>query len=444
MRLMTERTTRHSLLTLCVGFLGLLSIWVGYTPALAQDQEIRIQQNKLTEPLESPETSTELTRDRVYEKTIGMLVGSAIGDALGAPTEMWPREKIQAHFNFIVEMRDTIREASPEGSWTLNAAPGTTTDDTRWKKLIVEYLVSELSEEADLTAQDFAGFIIESQNQYFKEIKAINEDDLDVYVASTQKLLWLKEWVRVSEAYLQKDMDGYAEALNRFYGGDLACAGLLYSPAIGAVFPDDPAKAYNVTYRMSIFDMGYARDISSLNAAMIAAAMAGDADEQKVLEVLWRVDPNGYFESRLIGRIAYKLYEDARQIVHEARKAEPEEEMDEGELEVFHLVTAYDLLDKVARQHAFHAAEVHLVNLTAILYADWDFEQAMGFVISYGRDNDTTAAVTGAVLGAYHGIDGLPEEWVQQVLERNKEMGIDLEALAEQLTDAAMKHVDKQ
>ena len=97
------------------------------------------------------------------------------------------REKVQAHFNFIVEMRDTIRDASPEGRWSLNAAPGTTTDDTRWKKLIVEYLASEVGDGADLTAQDFAGFLIESQKQYFKEIKAINEDDLDASKFKAQR-----------------------------------------------------------------------------------------------------------------------------------------------------------------------------------------------------------------------------------------------------------------
>lgn len=73
-------------------------------------------------------------------------------------------------------------------------------------------------------------------------------------------------------------MDTYTRALDRFYGGDLACAGLLYSPVIGAVYPEDPAKAYEATYRLSIFDMGYARDISSVAAAMTAAAMAPQTD----------------------------------------------------------------------------------------------------------------------------------------------------------------------
>jgi len=424
-----------------------LFLSVSMSAVYAQDETPHTQALE-QEAVEEPSSNWDPRRQKeeLRKKILGMLVGSAIGDALGAPTEMWPREKVQAHFNFIVDLRDTVRDPSPEGSWSLNGPPGTTTDDTRWKKLIVEYLMQEqkqgVRKNPPPSAHDFAQFIIDTQALQFQEIKAINADDLDTYVEVTHKLLWLKEWVRVSEAYLQQDIDGYAAALNRFYGGDLTCAGVLYSPVIGAKYPGDPEMAYRVTYDLSIFDIGYARDISGLTAAMVSASLEDQADEESVLRVLWQVDPNNYFKSRLVGRMAYKLYDDARLIVYEARRAEPEQPppvpLTEQELEILQLTTAYELLDKVSRQHAFHAAEIHLVNLTAILYADWDFEQAMRFVISYGRDNDTTAAVTGAILGAYHGIDGLPPAWVDRVLERNLEMGIDLSALADGLTEEAM------
>ena len=52
------------------------------------------------------------------------------------------------------------------------------------------------------------------------------------------------------------------------------------------------------------------------------------------------------------------------------------------------------------------------------------------------RDNDTTAAVTGAVLGAYVGADALPESWVQTTLERNRAIGLDLEKLTDRLVAA--------
>jgi len=52
---------------------------------------------------------------------------------------------------------------------------------------------------------------------------------------------------------------------------------------------------------------------------------------------------------------------------------------------------------------AFHPGEVHQINLTALLFTDFDFEKSLAFVTNYGRDNDTVAAITGAILGALHG-----------------------------------------
>lgn len=63
----------------------------------------------------------------------------------------------------------------------------------------------------------------------------------------------------------------------------------------------------------------------------------------------------------------------------------------------------------------------------------------MTFVINYGRDNDTTGAVTGAILGAYWGADKLPKDMVAKVLAVNKErLGTDLEDVASKLTDRIM------
>jgi ADP-ribosylglycohydrolase len=57
------------------------------------------------------------------------------------------------------------------------------------------------------------------------------------------------------------------------------------------------------------------------------------------------------------------------------------------------------------------------------------------FLVNYGRDNDTTAAVAGGILGAYYGFEQLPDREKYQVLEVNKsQLGIDLEHVAQELT----------
>ena len=108
-------------------------------------------------------------------------------------------------------------------------------------------------------------------------------------------------------------------------------------------------------------------------------------------------------------------------------------------LEYLRLSRAYEMLDQANQDVAFHPGEIFLITLTAIIFCDFNFEKTMAFIVNYGRDNDTVAAIAGAILGAYHGADKLPEKPSTQVLQVNKqELGIDLVELADQLTDMMM------
>ncbi len=237
-----------------------------------------------------------------------------------------------------------------------------------------------------------------------------------------------------------------SSALNRFYGGEMVCAGLLFAPTLGAYYPGEPEAAYRNTFAVDVYDLGYAKDVSALTAAMVAAAIPEGATPESILAVLTDVDPQGFFESRLIGRQAFNMLRDARAIVHEARQvaltakdeATHDPWLDSGlePLERAQLKDAYRQLDDLRQRMPFHAGEIHLVNLTALIYSEFDFRRSLEFVVNYGRDNDTTAAVTGAVVGAYVGREALPESWVQTTLERNRAMGLDLEALTDRLVTA--------
>ena len=48
--------------------------------------------------------------------------------------------------------------------------------------------------------------------------------------------------------------------------------------------------------------------------------------------------------------------------------------------------------------------------------------------VNLGNDADTTGAIYGQLAGAYYGIDGIPEEWVERLAERDL-----ITSLAEQL-----------
>ena len=165
--------------------------------------------------------------------------------------------------------------------------------------------------------------------------------------------------------------------------------------------------------------------------------------------VLRDVDPEGFFRSRLLGRVAYQQYRQARAIVREARrvtKADMEAmtfRLPDGyphdSLTFAQTLKAYELLHKVEQDAPFHAGEIHLINLTALLFSNLEFQSAMEFITNYGRDNDTVAAVTGSILGAMHGYSKLPADQRELVIKVNREvLDIDLEKLGWELTEAVL------
>jgi hypothetical protein len=379
---------------------------------------------------EELKTSSGLTQAQLYDKILGMLVGAAIGDAMGAPTEMWSREAITLEYGFVDGLDSMIRETSPEGTWKANLPAGGTTDDTRWKNLTVDYLLSQKIESLD--AKDFASHTLKSYEGSLAKLKKIEGTDVEPFENALQEANWLSEWAKVATPYTDGNLGGYADSLSKFYGGEMVCAGLLYAPTVGAFFPGNPTKAYQEAYKLSIFDLGYARDLTGLAAAMTAAGMTPNANKEALLAAL-RLDPAGYFQSRLVGRTSHKLLKDALTIIREARKLDSLP----GGMQATSpaLAYAYEQLDKRQQDMPFHAGEIYLQSLTAMLFADFDFKNTLIFLTNYGRDNDTTGSLAGGILGAWYGFQALPLSEREKVLRvTREELGIDLENQAERLT----------
>ena len=386
----------------------------------------------------SPEikTSSGLSEAELYDKVLGMLVGSAIGDAMGAPTEMWSRESIQQEYGFVDGLDSMIREVSPEGTWKPNLPAGGTTDDTRWKVLTSNYLLSQ--KPGNLDPKAFASHILKTYEDGLKQFKTIESTDSEPYEAAVLEMNWLSEWAKVSKPYLENNLTGYADSLSKFYGGEMVCAGLLYAPALGVFFPGNPELAYEEGYKLSIFDLGYARDLSALAVAMTSAGMKPNATKEDLLASL-RIDSEGYFQSRLVGRTSYRILRDALWIASEAKKLDSlPMAMTAGSPA---LSFAFSQLDQRQQDMPFHAGEIYLQAITAMLFADFDFQNTLIFLVNYGRDNDTTAALAGGILGAWYGFEKLPKSEREKVLEVNQEeLGIDLESLARELSIHILKN----
>jgi hypothetical protein len=408
-----------------------LLFWINFIFVSCKNETRTIHSDHYQAPILS------LTEEELYDKVLGMLVGSAIGDAMGAPTEMWSRESIYSEYGFVTDLFPMIREVSAEGIWKANLPAGGTTDDTRWKVLTVNYLLRDNPN--FLHSEKFARYILDEFNGYLEDLNKIDSLDAEAYGNGMLKVDWLKEWAKVSKPYIEKDLYGFEKKLSTFYGGEMVCAGLLYSPVIGAFFPEDPEKAYLEAHKLAMYDIGYAKDISALTAAMTSAAMTKSGQTDELLDVLRNIDPEDYYGSRLVGRTSYHILQTALKLVHDFR-AELKDTISNNNVSLEKRMMDWDesnlnplflKLDKHLQDMPFHAGEIYLQLLTAMIVADFDFEKTLSFLVNYGRDNDTTAAIAGGILGAFYGFDKLPDSMKRQVLTVNKnELNIDLEKAA--------------
>lgn len=382
-----------------------------------------------------------LSQEEIEDKVLGAIVGSAIGDAMGASTEMWTREDIQERYGYIDGLTPAYREQSPEGTWEHDLVAGATTDDTRWKYFMGQYFVRY---KGTLSPHNFTSFINDYYDQVVQELSddrhKSSTDQLD---AQVEKVDWIKEWARVTKAYALGD-DEYQVAQGRFYGGEMSCAGLLYSPMFG-LLGGDPVASYNMAYEHALFDIGYAKDITAMASTMTYLAMHGQ-DFESIVDSSLLVDPHGYRDSRLIGRLLQASATEITQLVEGSEKLELLDsivtKMPQGypgtELDWLRQDYIYQGLEKRQKAIAFHAGEIWDITYASLLFGRGDFRKTMSFIVNYGRDNDTVAAIVGTMLGAYLGYDALPDDLKLEIIKVNREViGIDLEELAQDLYPVA-------
>jgi ADP-ribosylglycohydrolase len=425
-----------------------LLLWMAcQRPITRTNENTYVLRSPMLVPVDTNIAVLPLTREQYYDKVLGALVGSAIGDAMGAPTEMWHRYQIDELYGFVDTLDAVIREGSPEGPWDDNLPQGGTTDDTRWKYLMGGFLLQTAIRPDSLDPRAFAAHIVSAYQRDVAQLKQVDAFAPEPFEQVVTRMAWLQEWAKVAQPFAKGDWEGYNRALHKFYGGEMACAGMLYAPLIGAFYPAQPEKAYKEAHRLALFDLGYARDITGLTAAMVSEAMRAEPNFTDVMSVSRSIDPEHYFNSRLIGRVAYRIYTDAKKINTAAKRITLQDRPKQwtqplhfkgDTLECLQMQHAYALLDQKLQDIPFHAAEIQLIHLTAMEFGQGDFQKTITFIVNYGRDNDTVAAVTGSVLGAFWGFERLPVTWRNTVLTTNRTvLGIDLERLAGDLTRQA-------
>ncbi|RMF41569.1 MAG: hypothetical protein D6753_09365 [Planctomycetota bacterium] len=369
-----------------------------------------------------PETNTAEFRAHA----LGMLYGSAIGDALGGPIEFlesdaptglcaarrWPEQRrltpeiCQALASTIplLEYASLRPEAAPYGPWREHAPPGTITDDTRHKIILLSAVQRAVQAERPLAVDDIARSFLDFHLA----------DDLSADLATLVEE-GLREYRLASRWVLGERNLALARPVERLWAGVDNCSGQMMFLPLAIPWAGSPDDTYAQVFALDFIDTPLAKDITAAIVAGIAASLSASGLQRSppgrwelLLQVMRETDPYGFRDVPFAGRQLDRWMDTAERLAREAEGCPKR---------------LYHLLETAGRPtYWWDAHFTLLVPLSMLHLTQFNPLAALHLTLDFGHDTDSYAQLLGAWIGAVHGVDLFPAEWraaVDRGLERD-------------------------
>jgi ADP-ribosylglycohydrolase len=344
------------------------------------------------------------------DRVTGALVGAAVGDALGGPVEGWsPQAIVERHggrVTGIVEPfhRDAWRTARPIAPY--HKGDGHVTDDT----LMTHALIRVYEKVRDhLDAYAVAEHLVPDLIGTPRWIPELGAEALPL-----QRIFLAEKWIVARIHY------GHVDPREAGVGNIVNCGAAMYMAPAGLVNAGHPAGAYAEALDIAgAHQSSYGREAAGVFAAAVAAACKPGATPESV-----------------VGD-ALALAKDGTRAAIEA-VCEVATGHDDFEAALDPLRTAVAPFDTVGpeyrspslgarRPSRLHSIEELPVALGMLLVGRGDFRHTVLGAVNYGRDCDSIATMSGALVGALRGADVVPKEWSTKIARASR---LDLHAPA--------------
>lgn len=291
--------------------------------------------------------------DDLKSKFLGALIGTSVGDALGMPVQGWTWENIKQEYDEIREMLDGWL---PAGHYT---------DDTEMMIGIAESLIENKGFNGDHLAKTF----IKNFNAYRG------------YGFGPPRVL---QWISQGEAWNKA-------SAKLFGSGSYGNGAAMRIAPIGILYHDNPEELRSITYKSSQITHAHelGKEGAALQAYSIALAVSTAPTQLKTQSFLKKLCD--YIKKDSV--YTQKVKTIRKLLAEKPDKIKVIEELGNG-IEAFNSVPTA-IYSFLSHHDSFEAAVVYAVNL--------------------GGDTDTIGAMTGAISGAYHGINSIPERWKKKL-----------------------------
>lgn len=365
--------------------------------------------------------------DGLAERIRGLLLGTYLGDALGGPIEFQPADQVagianppKAWWDDEVWDADARRQAAerlrlrsyrelrprPESyaHWLPDAAPGTITDDSRHKFVLLHALREAERRHRQPDVRGLAQAYLD-----WPQLPALRRRPHYSELCAD----WIEEW-QLGARWVLGDRDEHrALPPERMWIGLPTCCGQMTSLPLAAVHAGRPEAAYRAAYELGFFDNGFGKDLNAALVAGLAVALAIPASTpaaeawSKIIATLRQTDPLRHGSVRWTHRSVDRWLDVAHaQVV--AAQGRP--------------ARLFAGLNREFAQTTKWEAQVPFTVVFACAeFAEWDPLAALQLSLEWGHDSDSYAQLLGAFVGALNGPDIFPAAWRNTVTERLRE-----------------------
>ncbi|MFH8569714.1 ADP-ribosylglycohydrolase family protein [Streptomyces sp. NPDC017993] len=356
------------------------------------------------------------------DRAAGCLVGAAVGDALGGPVEGWTPDQIVARHGGRVEgivgpFHEDWRTARPIAPY--HKGDGHVTDDT----LMTHALVRVYETVRDhLDAYDIADHLVPDLIGTPRWIPELEAEALPL-----QRIFLAEKWIVARLHY------GHVDPREAGVGNIVNCGAAMYMAPVGIVNAGNPDRAYAEALDIAgTHQSSYGREAAGVFAAAVAAACTPGATPARVVEHAMRLAKDGT-------RAAIEAVCEA---------AVPDSDFESALAPLRAAVAPFDTVGPdyrnpslgARRPSRLHAIEELPVALGMVLVGGGDFRRTVLGAVNYGRDCDSIATMSGALVGALHGASTVPDDWSTEVARASR---LDLRAPAATLAAVAREIFDR-
>lgn len=361
--------------------------------------------------------------NQLSERIVGTITGAGVADAIGGAVEGWTPEQIEERHGgritgIVGPWFENWRTARPIAPY--HKGDGHITDDTLMTRLLVEVYAKRQSHlDAYSVAEDLVPLMI-GEPRWIPELEST--------ALVLQRVFLAEKWLVARLHY------GHVDPREAGVGNIVNCGAAMYMAPVGVVNAGDPAAAYAEAIDVSApHQWSYGREAAGVYAAMVAAALAPNADVDSVVRAALDLAHDGT-----------KLALEA--VVEAARKwtnpPRTDEEKRAFAQDLRRAVAPYDTVGETYREMSMEARRPSRIKsieelpiaLGMLVGYQGDYRECVLAAANYGRDADSIAVMVGSTAAALAGPGCVPQEWVDEVEAASK---ISLTETGELLAEAA-------